>query len=85
MPQLLQIKPLSFFVNLLFSILYPFGILSLSRDKLAIKNEKEKIMKKVLGILLLSCICILLGLSVRWNKDRDVSLVTSFAEGDNVL
>ena len=42
-------------------------------------------MKKVLGILLLSCICILLGLSVRWNKERDVSLVTSFAEGDNVL
>ena len=32
-------------------------------------------MKKVFGILLLSCICILLGLSVRWGRDRGLSLV----------
>ena len=33
-------------------------------------------MKKVLGILLLSCICILLGLSVKWSRDRNISLVS---------
>ena len=32
-------------------------------------------MKKVLGILLLSCVCILLGLSVRWSRERGLSLV----------
>lgn len=32
-------------------------------------------MKKVLGILMLACVCIALGLSVRWSRDRDVSLV----------
>ena len=33
-------------------------------------------MKKLLGILLLSCVCILLGLSVRWNRDKNLSLVS---------
>ena len=40
-------------------------------------------MKKVLGILLLSCICILLGLSVRWSRDKDVSLVSVSIEHEN--
>lgn len=44
-------------------------------DKIRIKSKREKFMKKILGILALSCICILLGLSVKWYKDRDVSLV----------
>ena len=34
-------------------------------------------MKKVLGILLISCICILLGLSVKWSIERNLSLVSS--------
>lgn len=32
-------------------------------------------MKKVFGILFLSCLCILLGLSVKWSREKDVSLV----------
>ena len=32
-------------------------------------------MKKVLGILILSVVCILLGLSVKWSREKDVSLV----------
>lgn len=32
-------------------------------------------MKKVFGILVISCICILLGLSVRWGRERGISLV----------
>lgn len=32
-------------------------------------------MKKVLGILVLSCICILLGLSVKWSREKDISLI----------
>jgi len=39
-------------------------------------------MKKVLGILLLSCICILLGLSVKWSKDTNISLVTTQNKAD---
>ena len=31
-------------------------------------------MKKVFGILVLSCICILLGLSVKWSKEKNISL-----------
>ena len=46
----------------------------LSQGKISKKTREKKRMKKVLGILAISCICILLGLSVRWNKDKDVSL-----------
>ena len=35
-------------------------------------------MKKVFGILTVACICIALGMSVRWNRERDVSLVCGF-------
>ena len=45
-------------------------------------------MKKVLGILLISCICLLLGLSVRWSKEKNISLVSriEFSEkGVNML
>ena len=31
-------------------------------------------MKKVFGILIISCICLLLGLSVKWSKERNISL-----------
>ena len=34
-------------------------------------------MKKVLGILGLSCVCILLGLSIKWSIAEDVSLVSA--------
>ena len=34
-------------------------------------------MKKVLGILLLSVVCILLGLSVGWSREQDVTLVSA--------
>ena len=34
-------------------------------------------MKKVFGILVLSCMCILLGLSVRWSRAKDISLVSA--------
>ena len=34
-------------------------------------------MKKVFGILMVACICLVLGISVRWYRDMDVSLVTS--------
>lgn len=33
-------------------------------------------MKKILGILLLSCVCILLGLSVKWSREENISLVS---------
>ena len=33
-------------------------------------------MKKVLGILALSCICIMLGLSVKWSRDKSISLIS---------
>lgn len=32
-------------------------------------------MKKVFGILVLSVVCILLGLSVKWSRGKDLSLV----------
>ena len=44
--------------------------------KISILNHNGGSMKKVLGILLLSCICILLGLSVKWSRDRNISLVS---------
>ena len=36
-------------------------------------------MKKVIGMLMIVCICFLLGLSVRWGRERDVSLVSYFS------
>ncbi len=42
-------------------------------------------MKKVLGILLLSCICILLGLSVKWGREQRVSLVSAVNNVGNAL
>lgn len=40
-------------------------------------------MKKVLGILLLSFVCILLGLSVRWSREQNVTLVSAY-ENDGI-
>ena len=34
-------------------------------------------MKKVLGILGLCCICILLGLSIKWSIAENISLVSA--------
>ena len=34
-------------------------------------------MKKVFGILIISCICMLLGLSIRWGRERNVSLAVA--------
>ena len=34
-------------------------------------------MKKIFGILIISCICMLLGLSIRWSKERNVSLAVA--------
>ena len=31
-------------------------------------------MKKVIGILILSCLCVLLGMSVGYNREKDVTL-----------
>ena len=42
-------------------------------------------MKKVFGILLLSCVCMLLGLSVKWSRSRNVSLVNVEIVSDNLL
>lgn len=42
-------------------------------------------MKKVFGILVISCICILLGLSVRWSRERGVSLVDFDYKLDNTV
>lgn len=33
-------------------------------------------MKKILGILVLASVCMLLGLSVRWSREQDVTLVS---------
>lgn len=33
-------------------------------------------MKKILGILVLTSVCILLGLSVGWSRERGVTLVS---------
>ena len=37
-------------------------------------------MKKVVGILVISCICIMLGLSVKWSKEKNLSLVDPMNE-----
>lgn len=37
-------------------------------------------MKRIIGIVAVSVICIALGLSVDWYKERDVSLVQSREE-----
>ena len=45
-------------------------------------------MKKIFGILALSCICILLGLSVKWGRDKALSLVDpdcSIGKTENML
>ena len=34
-------------------------------------------MKKVIGVILLSCVCILLGLSVKWSVVENISLVSN--------
>ena len=34
-------------------------------------------MKKVFGILIISCICLVLGLSIKWSKERNISLAVS--------
>ena len=36
-------------------------------------------MKKVIGILVLTSFCILLGLSVDWSRERDVTLVGAYS------
>ncbi len=41
-------------------------------------------MKRVIGILVVSCICILLGLSVKWNKEKGLSLVDCSDKSDFV-
>lgn len=43
--------------------------------KIRIQPLQGEGMKKIIGILALSCICILLGLSVKWSKEKDISLV----------
>lgn len=45
------------------------------RGKNKVKDLLGGIMKKVFGILMVACICIALGLSVKWSRDRNVSLV----------
>ena len=35
-------------------------------------------MKKVFGILILACMCIALGMSVRAGRERNLSLVVSY-------
>ncbi len=37
-------------------------------------------MKKILGILMVVCICIALGISVGWFRERDVSMVLGRAD-----
>ena len=39
-------------------------------------------MKRFFGILLLSCICMLLGLSVKWSRANDISLVSEMADAE---
>lgn len=55
----------------------------LFRGKIRILNHRRKRMKKVFGILLLSFICIALGLSVRWSREQGISLVTA-ADGADI-
>ena len=42
-------------------------------------------MKKILGIVALAAVCMLLGLSVRWSKERDLTLVLSEHSGETVV
>ncbi len=44
-------------------------------DKIRIHLYNGGSMKKVVGILVISCICIMLGLSVKWGREKDLSLV----------
>lgn len=39
-------------------------------------------MKKLIGILLFSIVCIGLGLSVRWFREQGITLVTSSNDAD---
>ena len=39
-------------------------------------------MKKVLGILGLSCACILLGLSIKWSIAENISLISAMVNTD---
>lgn len=39
-------------------------------------RKKERFMKKMLGVLVVSCMCILLGLSVKWGRERRLTLVS---------
>lgn len=34
-------------------------------------------MRKIIGIFMLACICLILGLSVRWGREADVSLASA--------
>lgn len=42
-------------------------------------------MKKVLGILFLVCVCIALGLSVKWFREQNTSLVVTIDNTDTRL
>lgn len=55
------------------------------RDKIMILSHQGGSMKKVFGILVISCICILLGLSVRWSKEKGLSLVSSAYKLENTV
>lgn len=39
-------------------------------------------MKKILGIVALAGVCMLLGLSVRWSRERDLTLVLGRQGGE---
>lgn len=43
-------------------------------------------MKKVFGVLMVTLLSILLGISVRWSRERNISLITSmtYTEGYTV-
>lgn len=53
----------------------PFSVLFPRLSGKITKMLSEGAMKKVFGILMVACICIALGLSVRWGRECDVSLV----------
>lgn len=44
-------------------------------DTIIIKQKQGVGMKKVIGILAIVCICVLLGISVEYNRENDVSLI----------
>ena len=48
--------------------------------KIKTQSYKGGSMKKVVGILVISCICIMLGLSVKWSKEKNLSLVDPMNE-----